>query len=163
MVERHEPLRPGLGEARARDAQRVLRPERRAQDETARLVHERRRPEDERPARARELAPEVVAALEEHSWPGNVRELGNIVERLLLFSPGPRIELRDLPDPLGGVRASDDLYREFATLEAGIAAFRRYHASRALARENGDEAAAARRLGVEVTVLRQALSGSAGR
>jgi two-component system nitrogen regulation response regulator NtrX len=43
------------------------------------------------------------AALEElcaYSWPGNVRELQNIVERLVLMSPGEVIEVDHLPSQL---------------------------------------------------------------
>ena len=35
--------------------------------------------------------------LAELPWPGNVRELRNIVERLVIMTPGDRIELRHLP------------------------------------------------------------------
>jgi DNA-binding NtrC family response regulator len=45
----------------------------------------------------RTLSPEVVARLSEHDWPGNVRQLKNIVERMVVKSTGPTIELRDLP------------------------------------------------------------------
>src|SRR4029077_4154164 len=45
----------------------------------------------------RELSPDVVARLSEHDWPGNVRQLKNIVERMVVKSTGPTIELRDLP------------------------------------------------------------------
>ncbi len=37
--------------------------------------------------------------LGEQPWPGNVRELRNLVERLVLMTPGPRIEAEDVPDP----------------------------------------------------------------
>jgi DNA-binding NtrC family response regulator len=49
----------------------------------------------------RVLAPEVVDLLSAHEWPGNVRQLRNAVERLVLKSPGARIELRDVPADLG--------------------------------------------------------------
>jgi len=38
-------------------------------------------------------------ALEAHGWPGNVRELENFVQRALILSPGPVLEL---PGPLQG-------------------------------------------------------------
>jgi DNA-binding NtrC family response regulator len=47
------------------------------------------------------FAPEVLAALGRYSYPGNVRELSNIIERMVALATGPRIELHDLPDPLG--------------------------------------------------------------
>jgi two-component system nitrogen regulation response regulator NtrX len=35
-------------------------------------------------------------------WPGNVRELRNIIERLVIMTPGDRIEARHLPASLVG-------------------------------------------------------------
>ena len=37
-------------------------------------------------------------------WPGNVRELRNIIERLVIMTPGDRIEARHLPASLLGPR-----------------------------------------------------------
>ncbi len=50
--------------------------------------------------RPREIAPEVLELLAQQSWPGNVRELRNIIERVVIMTPGERIELRHLPDSL---------------------------------------------------------------
>jgi len=52
--------------------------------------------------RAKELAPEALAALSGLPWPGNVRELRNIIERLVIMTPGDRIERRHLPASLAG-------------------------------------------------------------
>jgi formate hydrogenlyase transcriptional activator len=40
----------------------------------------------------------VVEALERYPWPGNVRELQNIIERAVILSPGPALQvpLKDL-------------------------------------------------------------------
>ncbi|MGJ5820675.1 sigma-54-dependent transcriptional regulator [Paludibaculum fermentans] len=35
-----------------------------------------------------------------YRWPGNVRELENVVERLVVLSPGPEITIGDLPEDL---------------------------------------------------------------
>jgi two-component system response regulator AtoC len=43
------------------------------------------------------LSDEALAMLEDYSWPGNIRELRNSLNKAILFAPGPRIELRDLP------------------------------------------------------------------
>ena len=40
---------------------------------------------------------ESMAALERHDWPGNVRELRNAIERAVVLTRGPAIELGDLP------------------------------------------------------------------
>jgi len=50
--------------------------------------------------RPREVSSEALAALARLSWPGNVRELRNILERLVIMTPGELIELRHLPASL---------------------------------------------------------------
>ncbi|MCL6449039.1 MAG: sigma 54-interacting transcriptional regulator [Armatimonadetes bacterium] len=45
----------------------------------------------------KDFAPEVLGVFLEYNWPGNVRELENLVERLVVTSPGDRITLADLP------------------------------------------------------------------
>jgi len=50
--------------------------------------------------RPKELSPEAMNVLVGQSWPGNVRELRNIVERLVIMTPGDRIEARHLPATL---------------------------------------------------------------
>jgi len=48
------------------------------------------------------LTPRTLALLGGYGWPGNVRELRNLVERLVLMTPGPRIRPEDLPEELRG-------------------------------------------------------------
>ncbi len=43
------------------------------------------------------ITPEALEGLTRHSWPGNVRELKNIVERLVIMTPGTVITEKDLP------------------------------------------------------------------
>jgi len=50
--------------------------------------------------RAKQISPEAVELLKGQPWPGNVRELRNIIERLVIMTPGDRIEARDVPAPL---------------------------------------------------------------
>jgi DNA-binding NtrC family response regulator len=44
-----------------------------------------------------ELTPAAVDALASYHWPGNVRELENLIERMVVFSRGSRIDIGDLP------------------------------------------------------------------
>lgn len=44
----------------------------------------------------------TMIALQSHSWPGNVRELENVIERAVIVSRGPRVEISD-----DDVRATD--------------------------------------------------------
>jgi len=43
---------------------------------------------------------EVMSALRRHSWPGNVRELENVVERAVVLTRRPVIDVKDLPDSI---------------------------------------------------------------
>jgi two-component system nitrogen regulation response regulator NtrX len=52
--------------------------------------------------RAKELTREALDLLVAQAWPGNVRELRNIIERLVIMTPGDRIEARHLPASLVG-------------------------------------------------------------
>ncbi len=51
----------------------------------------------ERHRRPKELDPAILPRLMDYPWPGNVRELENIIERLVVTSPGSVISLDDLP------------------------------------------------------------------
>lgn len=46
------------------------------------------------------FAPEVLGVFLEYNWPGNVRELENLVERLIVTTPGDLITVGDLPGNL---------------------------------------------------------------
>ena len=53
----------------------------------------------------RQLSGGVIAALQAYQWPGNVRELRNVIERMLIMTPGDSsepIEADMLPSDIGG-------------------------------------------------------------
>jgi len=50
--------------------------------------------------RPRLITSEALSVLSRLPWPGNVRELRNIIERLVIMTPGDRIEAADLPASL---------------------------------------------------------------
>jgi two-component system, NtrC family, response regulator AtoC len=52
----------------------------------------------------RSLSPDAEALLASYDWPGNVRELKNLIERLVILAVSDRIEVADLPPPVGGRR-----------------------------------------------------------
>ncbi len=52
---------------------------------------------------AKAFLPEAVEVLGGYDWPGNVRELKNIIERILIMTPGRTITVSDIPDLKGGV------------------------------------------------------------
>jgi DNA-binding NtrC family response regulator len=45
---------------------------------------------------------EALTLLQAWPWPGNIRELENLMERVILFADGPRIEVKDLPEAVRG-------------------------------------------------------------
>lgn len=80
-----------------------------------------------------EMSDAAMDALMRYSWPGNVRELRNLMERLVLLSREPRIDVSQLPLELrlGSVRPTvslaptGDLRLEAAVREAEMAAILR--------------------------------------
>jgi two-component system nitrogen regulation response regulator NtrX len=50
--------------------------------------------------RPRAIEPDLLEALSQLPWPGNVRELRNIIERLVIMTPGDTIDRRHLPASL---------------------------------------------------------------
>jgi DNA-binding NtrC family response regulator len=48
------------------------------------------------------ISDQATDVLKAYPWPGNIRELENMMERVILFADGPRIEIADLPE---GVRS----------------------------------------------------------
>lgn len=47
-----------------------------------------------------QISGEALQALQKHFWPGNVRELFNVIERMVVFSDGSELKLKDLPTHL---------------------------------------------------------------
>ena len=51
------------------------------------------------------IEPEAQQALMSHGWPGNVRQLRNVIEQMVVLSPGPRLTADSIPPdirPSGG-------------------------------------------------------------
>lgn len=48
------------------------------------------------------ITDEAMEVLARHSWPGNVRELRNLVESMVVLSPGSPIQPRDIPVEIRG-------------------------------------------------------------
>jgi two-component system, NtrC family, nitrogen regulation response regulator NtrX len=73
-----------------------------------------------------------MTLLQSYGWPGNVRELRNLMERLVLMTPGERIRAEDLPEELRSGSRPDAA----ATLEEARRDFEREFLMARL-RENG--------------------------
>lgn len=93
----------------------------------------------------------VLAALREHGWPGNVRELATTVERLVVLSDGPRIDVPDLPSLLRFSAAKESEVSR--TLEA----VETEYVHRVWEASGGNQSRAAEVLGIDRKTLRAKL------
>ncbi|HKZ32124.1 MAG TPA: sigma-54 dependent transcriptional regulator [Vicinamibacteria bacterium] len=117
--------------------------------------------------RPREVSGEALAALARLSWPGNVRELRNILERLVIMTPGEVIELWHLPASLvtsGAQPAPEDLGGDSAdasdaTLQAAREEFERRYIQRRYRECGGNMSRTAEVLGVERSNLYRKMKG----
>ena len=99
----------------------------------------------------KEIVPEALQLLKEHTWPGNVRELKNLVERLVIMTPGKTIEADDLPDTFGKKRpgaAGHDVYLDEGSLKEATARFERDFIVKRLAENDGNIAKTAEHIGI---------------
>jgi DNA-binding NtrC family response regulator len=97
------------------------------------------------------ITPNALRLLLDHSWPGNVRELEHLIERAVLISPGPEINLEVLsPAPVAADESPTPLHQ--ATKGAREIVERRKIAE-ALQKAGGNRSHAARLLGISRSAL----------
>ena len=89
------------------------------------------------------LSPAALAALRAHRFPGNVRELKNVIERAAYRSATAEIQPADL-----GLTEPDEPASQTGTFAERTAAFAQRLLTAALAQHEGNQAAAARSLGL---------------
>ncbi len=98
-----------------------------------------------------DISRQAMDKLVTYHWPGNIRELANVIERAVVLGRGPRIDLPDLPRRMTvseqGTRPDNVSYRE------AMDASRRELVLGALARSQGNRAAAAKSLGLHEKYL----------
>jgi two-component system nitrogen regulation response regulator NtrX len=95
--------------------------------------------------------------LDAYAWPGNVRELQNVIERLVILSPGANVGPKDLPlemtrgisNPSGSSPAAGANSHLGLPLREELEAIERDRIQAALDRHKGNVARAAADLGLE--------------
>ena len=99
------------------------------------------------------IHPEAMAMLEAYAWPGNVRELANVVERGVILSSGDElgVDALDLARPKSPSIPPPDSQ----DMKSAVRAYKRRLVERAIGASAGDNAEAARRLGVNPKYLYQ--------
>ena len=97
------------------------------------------------------LTSQAMRVLQGYPWPGNVRELANTIERLLILSAGPAIDVDDLPENLRYRKPRAAMTDE---RNLSLAEVERRHILRVLEATGGNLTAAAQRLGIDRNTLR---------
>jgi formate hydrogenlyase transcriptional activator len=99
------------------------------------------------------IPPAVLDALVSYLWPGNIRELQNVIERAVILSPGPALQV-----PLGDLQSTVTQAPEPTTAAVTLAEAEREHILGAL-RETGwvvaGQKGAATRLGMKRSTLQE--------
>jgi len=98
--------------------------------------------------KAKEFTPLAMEVLLAYPWPGNVRELRNLVERLVIMCPAPRIEPHHLPPELFR-GASKSPQKPYASLQEARSAYEREFVLRKLEENRWNMTRAAAALGLE--------------
>lgn len=99
----------------------------------------------------KEISPEALQLLMENGWPGNVRELKNLIERLVIMTPGKTIEVSDLPDSVRKESPSvpgPEFELDGGSLKEATARFEREFILRRLAQNDGNIAKTAEQIGI---------------
>ncbi len=105
---------------------------------------------------------EALEALMQHPWPGNVRELENMIERLVIITPGDTIRLEHVPDAVKNTRpcselVSLDIPEEGLNLEALLEDAEKAFLRKALEKTGGVKTEAAKLLGLTFRSFRHRL------
>jgi two-component system nitrogen regulation response regulator NtrX len=106
--------------------------------------------------RPKSISSGALEALQSHQWPGNVRELKNLLERLMILSPGDEIRREDLPAEIQPGRAGETL-PENAPLREAREDFEKRYILAALRKHRGNVTRTAEALEVERSNLHRKL------
>jgi len=100
---------------------------------------------------------ETINAFYEYEWPGNVRELRNIIERLVVTSPGEELHFM-INTPVSTKKPSERVtympdFNTTETLKSFMDRVEKEYIEKILAETNGRVSEAAKRLGIHRTML----------
>ena len=102
------------------------------------------------------ITDETLPALLAHDWPGNVRELKNLVERLVIMSPGTRIEFSSLLggfEPIRSQFAANPSFKTASTLREARNMAEKEYISAKLVKNKGNISQTAEEIDIDRTSL----------
>ncbi len=105
--------------------------------------------------RSKSISREARDMLKTYTWPGNVRELKNLIERLVIMSPGEMIGVNDLPDYIrkGKETLQFNGVIQTSSLKAARQRFEREFILAKLEKNNGNISKTADSIGIERSSL----------
>jgi len=114
---------------------------------------------EENKRKVREVTPETMRTLMDHSWPGNVRELENTIERAVVLCTGDRISPDLLPDylryPVDTEQPATVVPAEGLSLKDSVSRYERAMILQSLEMANGVQKRAAELLQLKPSTLNE--------
>jgi DNA-binding NtrC family response regulator len=104
------------------------------------------------------LTDEALDAMLAYSWPGNVRELENALERAMIVSAGPMIEVTALPERVTERKPEPLISDRPASANPALEVIERAYIMWVLQCEGGNKSRAADVLGIDPSTLYRKLS-----
>ncbi|HDD43468.1 MAG TPA: sigma-54-dependent Fis family transcriptional regulator, partial [Candidatus Desulfofervidus auxilii] len=104
----------------------------------------------------KEIEPEALELLKQYDWPGNVRELRNIIERLVIMTPGAVITAKDIPESIIQRKNNLDLF-SLNNFKEAKALFEREFLRKKLQEFKGNITLTAQAIGLERSYLHKKL------
>ncbi len=107
-----------------------------------------------------QVSPDAMEVLAKYPWPGNVRELKNLIENLVIFSRGDRLNIEDLPADILSKIEKQSLQQDqsvpvFEDLSMG--AIEKQAIVKALEKTGGNRLKASQLLGIGLRTLQKKL------
>jgi DNA-binding NtrC family response regulator len=91
--------------------------------------------------------------LENYTWPGNIRELYNVIQRLVVLSPGPQILASQIPWVTAQNRGDSRIANFDEARTQVIESFEREYVTRLLRKHQGNVSGSAREAGKDRRTL----------
>ena len=97
------------------------------------------------------FSPDVITFFQNNNWPGNIRELANVIERAVIVTKDPVIDIHCLPSDFRGESPLVD--KADSSFETALNNCRKVIIANALQASGNNKSAAARQLGISRTYL----------
>ena len=107
-----------------------------------------------------QVSPDAMEVLAKYPWPGNVRELKNLIENLVIFSKGNRLNIEDLPADILSKIEKQSLQQDQSVSvfeDLSMEAIEKQAIVKALEKTGGNRLKASQLLGIGLRTLQKKL------